>query len=57
VVYSAAVVPCATTLCIVNIGASEAKVECLLRSFVQLREQPGFAADDTVRLWVTSVAA
>ena len=49
VVYSATLVPSAATLCIVNIGASEAKVECLLRSFVQLREQPGFAADDAVR--------
>jgi hypothetical protein len=43
------VVPSATTLCVVNIGANEAKVECLLRSFVRLREQPGFSADDAVR--------
>lgn len=48
-VYMATTVPCATTLCVVNIGATEAKVECVLSSFLQLREDPGACMEDEVR--------
>ena len=37
-------VPCATTLCIVALGAGEARVEALASEFVQLREVPADAA-------------
>ncbi len=37
-------VPCATTLCVVALGAGEARVEALGSQFVQLREAPGAAA-------------
>ncbi|KAK9830134.1 hypothetical protein WJX72_009943 [[Myrmecia] bisecta] len=41
VVYSTTLVPCASTLCIVNVGQTEAKVEAVLTQFVQLREVSG----------------
>ena len=34
-------VPCASTLCIVNLGASEARVELLASQFVALRREAG----------------
>ncbi len=37
VLYEATVVPSPTTLAIVNISGTEAKVECLLSEFIQLR--------------------
>ena len=36
--------PCATTLCVVALGAGEARVEALASEFVQLREVPAAAA-------------
>ena len=47
-VYMASTVACATTLCVVNIGATEARVECLLSSFLQLREDRGACMEDEV---------
>ena len=47
-VYVASTVPCVTTLCVVNIGATEARVECLLSSFIQLREDPDACMEDEV---------
>lgn len=40
--YGAVTVPCATTLMVVNIGQTEAKVEALFNSFIQLREEDNF---------------
>ena len=37
VLYEATMVPSPTTLAIVNISGTEAKVECLLSEFIQLR--------------------
>ena len=37
-------VPCATTLCVVALGAGEARVEALASEFLQLREVPAAAA-------------
>lgn len=37
-------VPCATTLCVVALGAGEARVEALASEFVQLRAVPAAAA-------------
>ena len=34
-------VPCASTLCVVNLGASEARVELLAAEFVSLRREAG----------------
>lgn len=31
--------PCATTLCVINLGQTEAKVEALFDSFVSLQEE------------------
>lgn len=42
-------VPCVSTLCVVNLTATEAKVEVLASEFVQLRPDPsqgGLGADD-----------
>ena len=42
-------VPCASTLCVVNLTATEARVEVLASDFVQLRPdipQGGLGADD-----------
>ena len=36
--------PCATTLCVVALGAGEARVEALATDFLQLREVPPAAA-------------
>ena len=36
--------PCATTLCVVALGAGEARVEALASGFLQLREVPAAAA-------------
>lgn len=38
-VYSMTVVPCASTLCVVNIRQTEARVETLLSEFVQLGQE------------------
>jgi hypothetical protein len=45
VVYSVSVVPSATTLCVVNIMQTEARVETLASSFLQLRECAGLGGD------------
>ncbi|KAK9835123.1 hypothetical protein WJX81_000027 [Elliptochloris bilobata] len=44
VLYNASLVPCATTLCVVALGAGEARVEALASEFMQLREVPTAAA-------------
>lgn len=35
------VIPCASTLCVLNIRSADAKVETMLSDFVQLRAEPG----------------
>lgn len=40
-VYSMTVIPCASTLCVLNIRSADAKVETMLSDFVQLRAEPG----------------
>ena len=46
VIYDAAVVPCACSLAVVNITGTEAKVEALTSSFIQLTRQAGGAGAD-----------
>lgn len=43
--YTATVHPCGSTLLLANIGATEAKVEAVLTTLINLREEAGFAAD------------
>lgn len=45
VLYNAAVVPTPVTMAVVNVGATEAKIECLFTEFVQLRADTHFAAN------------
>ena len=45
VLYNATVVPCPVTMAVVNIGASDAKVESLFSDFLQLREDAHFAEE------------
>jgi hypothetical protein len=42
VLYNASIVACPTTIAVVNVGQTEAKVECLFSEIVQLREDPRF---------------
>jgi len=44
VMYDATIVQTPVTMAVVNIGPTEAKIECLLSEFVQLREDARFAA-------------
>jgi hypothetical protein len=44
VLYNATIIPAPVSMAVVNIGASEAKVESLFSSFIQLREDTEFAA-------------
>jgi hypothetical protein len=46
VVYSVSVLPSATSLCVVNITQTEARVETLVGSFLQLRECSGPGGDN-----------
>ncbi|CAL8468020.1 g7559 [Coccomyxa elongata] len=48
VVYAATTVPCATTLCVVNLSATEARVEAMSQQYIQLRPlgAQGPAGDD-----------
>ncbi len=46
VVYSVSVLPAATSLCVVNITQTEARVETLVGSFLQLRECSGPGGDN-----------
>jgi hypothetical protein len=50
VVYDATLVPCASTLCVVNIGLTEARVEALMGGFVRLREEHGLGDSSLVRM-------
>ena len=43
VIYNATIVPAATTMAIVNIGPTEAKVEAMFSEFAQLREDTRFS--------------
>ena len=36
-IYGASVMPAASTLCVVNMGVSEAKVEAILDCYIQVR--------------------
>ena len=38
-IYAMTVVPCASTLCVVNIRQTEAKVEAVLSHFIQLGKE------------------
>ena len=44
-VYGMTVVPCASTLCVVNIRQTEARVEAVLSEFVQLGQEAGQSND------------
>ncbi|PSC69861.1 DNA-binding BIN4-like isoform B [Micractinium conductrix] len=50
VLYNATVVPCPATIALINMGQSEAKVECLFTEFVQLREDTRFSFNDADQL-------
>ena len=41
--YSMTVVPCASSLCVMNIRQTDARVEAILSDFVQLRQEAGQA--------------
>jgi hypothetical protein len=47
VVYTASVLPLATTALVVNIGASEAKVESLFNDFVRLAQESSVYGNET----------
>ena len=40
-IYAVTVVPCASTLCVVNIRQTDAKVEAVLSEFIQLGQEVG----------------
>lgn len=46
VLYNATIVPCPVTLAVINMGQSEARVECLFTEFVQLREDTRFSCNE-----------
>jgi hypothetical protein len=50
VVYSVSVLPAATSLCVVNITQTEARVETLVGSFLQLQECSGPGGDGAASL-------
>lgn len=43
-IYQMKVVPCASTLCVLNIRQTEAKVEAIFPDYVQLRQDSGYVA-------------
>lgn len=44
-IYAMTVVPCASTLCVVNIRQTDAKVEAVLSEFIQLGQEVGQGSD------------
>ncbi len=47
-IYHMNVVPCASTLCVLNIRQTEARVEAIFPDYVQLRQDSGHAPTQVV---------
>ena len=49
-IYHMNVVPCASTLCVLNIRQTEAKVEAIFPDYVQLKQNSGHVAPQVVSI-------